>query len=306
VRRCEQTSPILVGLRSRPSVIRPVHAALSSARPEGRLPSGASWTQQSVSALLRGVDFPPVSRQGRRSCSTPKRLLSTSARSALRSLGAPRTRARHRRDGFATSLRLPTCRSPATLGSWASHALSNRSSRFAPHGRTPLADVCHRPIRKHTPMDLDSRPPMLGCSAYAAPRQLEGGTHAESTPDAVAGARSTTASCAAGASSDSGAGEAGFDTRWTCASTPRRFAKGAWPRSDPHQTPRVAHPSRPRRRRRGRAMDAPADPKTSSRACPVHRLLYAARCPGEPPRALLREKERVPLHSRCLPPRKPP
>jgi len=90
--------PILAGLRSRPSVRAPEHAALSSARGRGvcslTLPERCGRCHP-----RRGADSPLTSSKVGGS-STPKRLLSTSARSVIRSLGRPRTLARHPREAL--------------------------------------------------------------------------------------------------------------------------------------------------------------------------------------------------------------
>jgi hypothetical protein len=122
-----------------------------------------------------GCRLPPVSRQGpealRHRSAFFRRVLTRCPDRSDHLEREPATLAR----GFATSPRLPTCSSPFGTSCLVSlgldPVLSDRSSRSALRGRAPLADVCHQPIRKHTPLDLDTRPLVLGCSAYAAPHQ---------------------------------------------------------------------------------------------------------------------------------------
>jgi len=214
-------------------------------------------------ATCRGASTSPLTSSKVGGCSTPKRLLSTSARSDARLLGQPRTRARHRVEAlppprdFRCVLHAhprmtarPRALDPLFTGraSWPTH----RSPTSA-IGRSASTH-----LRTSTPGDRAR-------AARLTPRH----------PETATGAPDSRLRTPLPASMTEPARSALLEFRGSrttravhCASPPRWLAGGASPRPDSARTPSVARTALATTETSLLATDTPARRQTNSSTCP--------------------------------------
>jgi len=269
---------------------RPEHAALSSAR--RRVGCSLALPERNGRCHpLRGADFPSCLVKGNRllDAETPS---FDECRSASRSLGRPRTRPAIMGRLGHHSMTSDTSFAPTRR--WElDHALSTRSSRASPRRqcaarrRLPSVDPQALTFGPRLPVVLD-----LGCSADAAPRQID---HQRAAPPPVE--RPLPASFPmAPTRPDFLRSGAGRGLRRTLL-PPSAMARGGSLAPNRVGPDTSCHVHRARN-------DGDVAARTEH-AASRRRIAELAPITGGPPPTPVRENKRGPLHPRCLRPRRP-